>query len=57
VDSRLAAEATLAAVQRVMEPEFLTHSSLSLSQAIDQVEDLILNGLLHPNEARPRRKG
>jgi hypothetical protein len=40
-----------------MEPEFLADSSLSLSQAIDQVEDLILNGLLHPNEVRPRRKG
>ena len=57
VDSRLAAEATLAAVQRVMEPEFLADSSLSLSQAIEQVEDLILNGLLHPDNARPRRKG
>jgi hypothetical protein len=39
-----------------MEPDFLAASSLSLSQAIDQVEDLILHGLLHTNRARPRRR-
>jgi hypothetical protein len=40
-----------------MEPNFLAASSLFLSQAIDQVEDLIMNRLLHPNQPRPRRRG
>jgi hypothetical protein len=48
VHSRLVAEAMLAAVQRVMESEFLAEAGLSVSDAVEEVEDFLLHGLLNP---------
>ncbi len=56
VHSRLVSEATLAAVQRVMDPELLREIDLSVSEAVDEVEDLFLHGLLNPRKKRPASK-
>ena len=48
VHSRLVGEAMRAAVQRVMESEFLAEAGLSVSDAVEEVEDLLLHGLLNP---------
>ena len=59
VHLRLVAEGMLAAVQRVMDPEFLSEAGLRMSEAVEEIEDLFLHGLLHPRRrrgARPRRK-
>ncbi len=55
-DSHLAADVFVAAVQRVMDPDFLVEVGLSPSEAIREAESLLLYGLLHPDNrgARPR---
>lgn len=63
VHTGLVAEVMLIAIQRVMDPRLLLENGLSAGEAIGEVEDLLLHGLLHPNESgaparrgRPRRK-
>lgn len=54
INSRLAAEVIVAAVQRVMDSSFLVEVGLSAADAIRGAEDLLLHGLLHLDErARP----
>lgn len=48
VHSRLAAEALLVAVQRVMEPDLLVQVGLSMSEAVEEVEYFFLHELLQP---------
>lgn len=60
INSRLAAEVIVAAVQRVMDSSFLVEVGLSAADAIRGAEDLLLHGLLHLGErsktaARPAR--
>jgi AcrR family transcriptional regulator len=54
IDSRLAAEVIMAAVQRVMDSNFLVDVGLSAGDAIRGAEDLLLHGLLHLDELRTR---
>ena len=59
VHLRLVAEGMLAAIQRVMDPEFLTEAGLRMIEAVEEIEDLFLHGLLHPRRrrvARPRKQ-
>jgi AcrR family transcriptional regulator len=59
VHSRLVAEGMLAAVQRIMDPEFLSEAGLRMSEAVEEIEDLFLHGFLHPRRrrvARPRKQ-
>jgi AcrR family transcriptional regulator len=59
VHPRLVAEAVLAAVKRVMDPDLLQEIDLSVGEAVDEVEDLFLHGLLHPRRttsSRARKK-
>lgn len=55
LNSHLAAEVILAAVQRIMEPAFLVDVRLSPSEAIREAEELLLHGLLHLSGRKARR--
>jgi AcrR family transcriptional regulator len=55
VHLRLVAEGMLAAIQRVMDPELLTEAGVGMSEAVEQMEDLFLNGLLNPRRRRVAR--
>lgn len=46
--SRLVAEVVVAALERVMEPDFLVEAGLTPSTALREAEDLLLQGLLAP---------
>ncbi len=48
VHAHLAAELMLAAYRCVVDPAFLGSVDLSLSEAVREAEDLLLNGLFHP---------
>jgi len=50
VHAHLAAEVILVAIRRSMEPGFLLEAGLSPSDAIAETEDLLLHGLLHPED-------
>jgi|GEM_PF-677833 len=54
INSRLAAEVIVAAVQRVMDSSFLVEVGLSAADAIRGAEDLLLHGLLHLAERGDR---
>jgi hypothetical protein len=48
-----------AAVQRVMDPKFLTEAGLRISEAVEEIEDRFLHGLLRLRRrrvSRPRKK-
>lgn len=47
---RVAVEAMLAAYRAVTDPTFLASTDVSLVVAIRETEDLLLNGLLHPED-------
>jgi AcrR family transcriptional regulator len=51
VHTRLVAEVMMVAIQRVMDPQLLVENRLSAGEAIGEIEDLFLHGLLHPNES------
>jgi len=49
VHSRLVAEVLLVAIQRVLDPQVLADNRLAAGDAIGEIEDLLLNGLLNPD--------
>jgi len=57
VHTQLVADVLMVAIQRVMDPAQLAESRLSAGEAIGEVEDLFLHGLLHPDESRASGKG
>ena len=56
IHSQLVAESILASIQHVMSPVFLSEVGLSMTEAIGEVEDLILHGLLHPDRRGRKRR-
>jgi AcrR family transcriptional regulator len=57
VHTQLVAEVFMVAVQRVMDPRLLVENRLSAGEAIGEIEDLFLHGLLHPSESHASRMG
>jgi AcrR family transcriptional regulator len=55
VHTSLVAEVLMVAIQRVMDPQVLAENRLSAGEAIGEIEDLFLHGLLHPNESGARK--
>jgi AcrR family transcriptional regulator len=56
VHTQLVADVLMVAVQRVMDPRQLAENRLSAGEAIGEVEDLFLHGLLHPRVVNRRSR-